>query len=235
MIETYYGKLSVPMPGESLSSDTSRGFALTSIKAAYVIERLNQVFGLCGYGWRYSHTPEVVINSEVVIELALQYRVEEGVGAVNYIEGAGWVYNEGSCWSEPVYAFGGKTPVGRASAQTDARKSAVTDGLTKAASMVGVGIEVFKGQSVQSPSSSTPARKPATRPAAKVTPDNRPDLNDETSGAVDPTTYYRYIKGFGSSVPAQVSEISKRAKSGEITWEEALTEAKDFKENSWNK
>jgi hypothetical protein len=33
----------------------------------------------------------------------------------------------------------------RGAAFTDARKSAVTDGLTKAASMIGVGHEVFKG------------------------------------------------------------------------------------------
>ena len=46
-----------PFPPEALSKDTSRGFELTSIKAAYVIERLNEVFGLCGVGWRYVHTP----------------------------------------------------------------------------------------------------------------------------------------------------------------------------------
>ena len=36
---------------KALSADTSRGFQLASIKIAYVIERLNKVFGLCGIGW----------------------------------------------------------------------------------------------------------------------------------------------------------------------------------------
>ena len=44
--------LKAPFPLEALSSDFSRGFELTSIKAAYVIERLNKVLGPCGVGWR---------------------------------------------------------------------------------------------------------------------------------------------------------------------------------------
>ena len=49
-------------------------------------------------------------------------------------------------WGEPIFACGGKT-VGKGDAAfTDARKSAVTDGLTKAASMIGVGQQAFKGQ-----------------------------------------------------------------------------------------
>jgi hypothetical protein len=44
--------LKARFPAEALSADTSRGFELTSIKAAYVVERLNEVFGLCGTGWR---------------------------------------------------------------------------------------------------------------------------------------------------------------------------------------
>ena len=49
--------IKAPFPSEALSSDTSRGFELTSIKAAFVIERLNEVFGPCGIGWRYVHAP----------------------------------------------------------------------------------------------------------------------------------------------------------------------------------
>jgi hypothetical protein len=71
--------IQAPFPPESLSSDTSRGFELTSIKAAFVIERLNQVFGPCGIGWRYVHSPfeEVQVSGgrvEIVTEVAFQYR-----------------------------------------------------------------------------------------------------------------------------------------------------------------
>ena len=42
--------IKAPFPTEALSADTSRDFELTSIKAAFVIERLNGVFGPCGIG-----------------------------------------------------------------------------------------------------------------------------------------------------------------------------------------
>jgi hypothetical protein len=66
-------------PPEALSADTSRGFELTSIKAAFVIERLNQVFGPCGIGWRYVHAPFEEAHTdngrtEIVTEVAFQYR-----------------------------------------------------------------------------------------------------------------------------------------------------------------
>ena len=71
--------LRAPFPAEALSADTSRGFELTSIKAAYVIERLNDVFGPCGIGWRYVHSPLEELPSpnghtEIVTEVAFQYR-----------------------------------------------------------------------------------------------------------------------------------------------------------------
>jgi hypothetical protein len=71
--------IQAPFPPEALSADTSRGFELTSIKAAFVIERLNQVFGPCGIGWRYAHSPfeEIHVDNgrtEIVTEVALQYR-----------------------------------------------------------------------------------------------------------------------------------------------------------------
>ena len=141
--------LRAPFPNEALKPDTSRGFELTSIKAAYVIERLNEVFGPCGTGWRYSHSPfdDVPTDNgrlEVVTEVALQYRVPDGgCGRVTWTDT--WEYSGDPQWSEPIFACGGKG-LGKGGARyTDARKSAVTDGLTKAASMIGVGHQVFKG------------------------------------------------------------------------------------------
>lgn len=147
--------LRAPFPAKALTPDTSRGFELTSIKAAYVIERLNDVFGPCGVGWRYVHTPfETVVTgdqrAEILTEVALQYRVSDdeqrGCGPVEWHEGWRIRSDHPWHWSEPVFAVGGRG-LGRGSApNTDARKSAVTDGLTKAASMIGIGHQVFKGQ-----------------------------------------------------------------------------------------
>ena len=148
--------IKAPFPPEALSSDTSRGFELTSIRAAFVIERLNEVFGPCGIGWRYVHAPFEVLDTgngrrEIVTEVALQYRFVPtsdyvGTGPVDW--SAGWVIRTSeisTAWSEPILACGGKSIGKGGAAFTDARKSAVTDGLTKAASMIGVGHQVFKG------------------------------------------------------------------------------------------
>lgn len=159
LTEDQINVLKAPFPEEALRADTSRGFELTSIKAAYVIERLNDAFGPCGIGWRYVHSlfEERATDSgyvEIITEVALQYRFKatnDCVGCDKVIwdaQARGWTFRNGASnrdWSEPVFACGGKG-LGRGGAPyTDARKSAVTDGLTKAASMIGVGHEVFKG------------------------------------------------------------------------------------------
>jgi hypothetical protein len=149
-----------PFPEEALSADTSRGFELTSIKAAYVIERLNEVFGPCGIGWRYVHSPFEEVETgngrvEVVTEVAFQYRFHAtndctGCDPVVWDAQVGdWAFRNGASnhdWSEPILTSGGRSLGKGGAIITDARKSAVTDGLTKAASMIGVGHEVFKGQ-----------------------------------------------------------------------------------------
>ena len=152
--DTQIRALRAPFPAEALSADTSRGFELTSIKAAYVIERLNDVFGICGVGWRCVHAPfESIITAdertEILTEVALQYRLsideQRGCPPLEWRDGWRPDHDRERVWSEPVYAVGGHG-LGRGGVPyTDARKSAVTDGLTKAASMLGVGHQVFKG------------------------------------------------------------------------------------------
>jgi hypothetical protein len=75
----------------------------------------------------------------VVTEVAFQYRLadeEAGCGRVTWANG--WQYGTDHGWSEPILACGGKGLGRGGTPYTDARKSAVTDGLTKAASMTGV-------------------------------------------------------------------------------------------------
>jgi len=187
--------LKAPFPDEALSPDTSRGFELTSIKAAYVMERLNEVFGLCGTGWRFAHSPfeEVPVPSgsaEVVTEVALQYRCAAagepgGAPPVTWNTQTGnWTLRtQDLCleWSEPIFACGGRS-IGRGGAAlTDARKSAVTDGLTKAASMLGVGHEVFKGL----------VRAPRTAPRGNGNGNGKKSGNGHKVTATDFWTLYR--------------------------------------------
>ena len=82
----------------------------------------------------------------------MQYRFQatnEYTGTDPVAWDGNWAFHKHSSnhdWSEPIFACGGKTVGKGGAAFTDARKSAVTDGLTKAASMIGVGHAVFKGQ-----------------------------------------------------------------------------------------
>lgn len=149
LTEKQIARLRAPFPVEALSADTSRGFELTSIKAAYVVERLNEAFGPCGCGWRYVHSPFELTEGEVLTEVALQFRVIEGGcdPVVWDTQVRNWAFTPDSgAWSYPIIAPGGRRPGKGTAPLTDARKGAITDGLTKAASMIGVGHDVFKGK-----------------------------------------------------------------------------------------
>ena len=198
--------LRAPFPTEALTPDTSRGFELTSIKAAYVIERLNDVFGPCGSGWRYAHAPfETLVladqRTEILTEIALQYRVadseQRGCPPVEWRDGWRPDHDRERVWSEPIYATGGRS-LGRGNAPyTDARKSAVTDGLTKAASMIGVGHEVFKGLIRLSGGNGSTHRSPQ-KPSERSTPDNplepsaprSPQTSPERTAPVNATAFW---------------------------------------------
>lgn len=141
-------QLSVAFPGEALTEDRSRGFVLTSIKAAYIIERLNEVFGLLGYGWRYAHSPTTRDGKEVLMQVVLQYRCEEsGEAALRWDRTSeDWQSVNGDAgWSAPIFAYGGNQIGGGGTPVLDAMKSAVTAGITKAASRLGVALAVHKG------------------------------------------------------------------------------------------
>ena len=114
--------LKADFPPEAISSDNSRGFELTSIKAAYVLERLTDIFGIGG--WTYTFTPWEVSGAEVLTMVTLTVKDSSG--------------NEVS-----FSQSGGKRVIKEN--VNDARKSAVTDGLTKCASILGIGHTVFKG------------------------------------------------------------------------------------------
>lgn len=170
-----FALLSKPMPGEALKEDDSRGFTLTSIKAAFVLERLNQTFGLLGYGWRYAHSKHHVESAEgkqeVLVEVAFQWRVCEqadgdGLCPPIYwkprsstndggVVAQGWTFatNQPRVWSEPIFTTGGSGLMNRKGSMPfkDACQGATTNGLTKAASRLGVGLEIFKGENDMPP------------------------------------------------------------------------------------
>ena len=259
--EKQIAQLRASFPVEALSADTSRGFELTSIKAAYVVERLNEVFGPCGCGWRYAHSPFEWIEGEVLTEVAMQFKVAEGgVAAMLWdAQAHRWTtLNDSEDWSLPIFSPGGRKP-GRGSApMTDARKGAITDGLTKAASMIGVGHDVFKGKvrvgdakpASQSngngfeprPQPVNPRRAIPAKDKADSTPTNgtppvngTPNSNGAANGSDGGSTaYWLYANSDAARTVdrSTASALAKQVIDGKSTWDEALAKLKAMAEGT---
>jgi len=113
--EDVKSKLKEPLPREAVSPNPQKP-GLSVIKVIYVVERLNEVFGL--NGWHVDN--EVVETGRMVVVRATL--------------------------SIPRYAiaieqFGGNDNPDRG----DAYKGACTDALSKCASYLGIGMDVYKG------------------------------------------------------------------------------------------
>jgi len=119
-----YEALKIPLPAEAVKPHPTKTY-LSSIKAIFVTERLNDVFG-CG-SWQIK--AEKIADGEkgmVVVKVILTIPEYD-------------VYYE---------SFGGNDNGGEGSKNFDlgdAYKGATTDGITKIGSYLGIGIDVFKG------------------------------------------------------------------------------------------
>jgi hypothetical protein len=115
-----FEKLRAPFSKDAYSQDTSRGFALTSLKAQYVVERLNEVLGFMN--WSHGGEYELQEDGSVLFKGALVVNLD---GRTNRFFGVGYAAK--------------KKNIG------DAYKGAKTDSLSKCASQIGVGNDAFKG------------------------------------------------------------------------------------------
>lgn len=107
--------LKKPLPKEAVSQHPTKKF-LSTIKAIYVIERFNDVFGLGGWFL----TDEIVENKEHIVVKVSFTAPEYGI---------------------VKEAYGGNQNSDRG----DSYKGAVTDAITKIGSFLYVGMDVFKG------------------------------------------------------------------------------------------
>jgi hypothetical protein len=108
-------RLKAPLPPQAVSPNPERP-GLSAIKVIYVVERLNEVFGL--NGWH--------IANEVVEK-----------GAMVVVKGTLTIDDYGI----RVEQYGGNANPDRG----DAYKGASTDALSKCASYIGIGMDVYKG------------------------------------------------------------------------------------------
>ncbi len=117
-------KLSAPMPNEAIQQHPTKTF-LSTIKAPYVFERLNDVFGIGGWTAEY----------EVFNDLP------------DYIVVWGCIDIEEPFHFSTPKQFGGHKKTGKNTEAADGYKSAVTDMISKCAgNFLEVGIDVFKGK-----------------------------------------------------------------------------------------
>src|ERR1700740_2975911 len=108
-------KLKAPLPAEAVSPNPQKP-GLSVIKVIYVVERLNEVFGL--NGWHVDN--EVVETGRMVVVRATL-----------------WIPR----YAIAIEEFGGNDNPDRG----DAYKGACTDALSKCASYLGIGMDVYKG------------------------------------------------------------------------------------------
>lgn len=133
-----YKKLIADFSDEALSIDSSRGFDLTSIKSQYIVERLNEVFGV--EGWKADYTVQLKDETGIYMKCVIIANINDGKDVIQRS------------------AFGG-SPMKKNPGDTI--KSAMTDSLSKAASHIGIGNEVFKGK-VKPPAKNKTTSEPKT-------------------------------------------------------------------------
>lgn len=132
-----------PLPAEAVSPHPTKKF-LSTIKSIYVTERLNEVFGTGA--WRIE--TEIVDKQDRMVVVKLKFSIP-GYG----------IYYE-------CYGGNDNPDLG------DAYKGATTDAITKVASWLGIGADVFKGK--YSNGQSSAAAKAAAKPAATSAPASQP-------------------------------------------------------------
>ena len=145
-LDELYAKFKADFPAEAYSSDRSRGFALTSLKAQYIIERLNESIGFSN--WRLDgkyreirddETNElqgVLFEGHLVLFLGDYMDLSNGDIAQHIVPTIG--YHEAYTLDQK----GNKKPklIG------DVYKGARTDALSKGSSYLGIGNDMFKGK-----------------------------------------------------------------------------------------
>jgi len=123
--ESIRAKLREPFPPEAISQHPTKTF-LSTIKAIYIVERLNDVFGIGG--WNMEH--EIVADSPEYVSMKGRLLIGN--------------HDDPNYFTTP-WQYGGHGKIGKNTEPADGYKSAVTDCQSKCASYLEIGIDVFKG------------------------------------------------------------------------------------------
>lgn len=148
-----------PLPTEAVKPHPTKTY-LSSIKAIYVTERLNEVFGVGSWSLKTDHiltTDKGMVVCKTILEIK-----EYGI----YYESFGGSDNGGE--NSKNFDLG------------DAYKGATTDAITKICSYMEIGIDVFKGKAgASSAQSSNNTENKPLQPSNQFANDERPWLTDK--------------------------------------------------------
>jgi hypothetical protein len=178
-----YLALSAPFSEEAIERTegrtTGRGYDTTGIKYQYVVNRLNEVLGMGS--WRTEHATSLRETSSA------QGRTRYEATCDITLRFGEWTQGQFLPWAE-AHATGGHT----SSNEADARKGAFTNGLKKAAAMLGCGKQAYEGtlDDDNLPPESTEAPTPI-RPVAAVPPPRPPPPVDPPVEAEPPADLQR--------------------------------------------
>lgn len=163
-------KLERPLPAEALKAHPTKkdssGTPMTTIKAIFVIDRLNEVFGVGVWNLKTTY----ISHDKIVRMTQAQKERTEYISAVH------------TELSVPAYDIHLECIAGSTNDDLgDALKGGTTDGITKIASYLGIGAHIWRGTT---PSRPTPAKPtpvkaetpaPITNPKGGMTPNNNFD------------------------------------------------------------
>lgn len=134
-----YYNLMRAVPEEAQKRFDNGSFEGTDIKPQWRIEKLTEVFGMCGFGW--------------YVDVVNRHMEEASNGTVCTFVSINLYVKVGGEWSKPIYGEGGNTFVKSIKAKDnkpaylsvtdEAYKMAYTDAISNAAKMIGLGADIW--------------------------------------------------------------------------------------------
>lgn len=189
--------LSRPLPPEALKAHPTKkdssGTPMTTIKAIYVIDRLNEAFGVGGWNLKTTY-----LNHEKVTRVT-----QAGKDRIEYISA---VHTE---FSVPSIGIHLECVAGSTNDDLgDALKGGTTDGITKIASYLGIGADIWRGSQPKAPTK-TPAA-----PAKKTEPVKTEPPLGEPAPAMSPSKSFETPTTLPKGYADELAKIN--------TWEDML-------------
>lgn len=173
---TQLEQLSKPLPPEALkdhpTKKDSSGKPMTTIKAIYVIDRLNEVFGIGGW-----HLKTDYISHDKIVRIT-----QTGKERTEYISAVKTIF------TAPEYEIHLECIAGSTNDDLgDSLKGGTTDGITKIASYLNIGTDIWRGTKPKTPAKTEAPKAPVKTapPAGAMAPNASFDQPNMPAGFMD--------------------------------------------------